>query len=81
MNIESSNGVNSKKSNMYVMNVKFKGIYMYTEYWPVSDTTVSKVRELMWSKLNISGVGRGNGTFFTKNSRGVAIAYKRITQE
>lgn len=74
-------GINDSEDRMESIKKKWYVSCMYTEYWPVSDTTVSTVRELIWSRLNISGVGRGNGTFFKMSSRGVAIAYKIITQE
>jgi len=43
---------------------------------PFSDTTVSMVRELISSRLNILGLGNGNGTLLSNISRGVAKAYK-----
>lgn len=51
---------------------------------PLSETTVSTVKELIWSRLNMSGLGKGKGTFFNNNSRGVAIAcnqWKHVRQK
>lgn len=41
---------------------------------PSFETTVSVVKVWISSRLNMLGVGRGNGTLFSNISRGVANA-------
>lgn len=45
---------------------------------PFSDTTVSLVRARIWSRLKISGVGKGKKTLLSSTSRGVAMAWNQL---
>lgn len=45
---------------------------------PFSETTVSLVNARIWSRLNMKGTGNGKGTLLSKNSRGIAIAWKHL---
>jgi len=44
-----------------------------------SETTVSVVAARIWSRLKISGLGNGNGTFLSNISLGIAKAWKHLS--
>jgi hypothetical protein len=43
---------------------------------PSSDTRLSTANALIWSRLKMEGVGRGNGTLLSNISLGEAIAWE-----
>ena len=79
--LESCNKEQSSPWSKIMNHKAVQSIWSWRYGLPSSDTKVSTDNALTSSRLNILGVGRGNGTLFNKNSLGEAMAWKKTGKQ